>query len=205
MAENARAKTLNLPPAATRGRVSVESALSGRRSIRSFKTGPLSLAEISQILWATQGVTDYRGLRTAPSAGATYPLEVHLVTTYGAAYPAGIYRYSVGTHRLELVVGGDFRKALCEAALGQDAVAKAPAVVAISAFYDRTTRRYGTRGIRYVDMEAGHAVQNLCLQSVALDLGSVVIGAFQDNAVARILRLRSDERPLYLIPVGRPQ
>jgi SagB-type dehydrogenase family enzyme len=182
---------------------SIEEALLKRRSIRGYKNAPLYRSEISQLLWAAQGLTDPRGLRTAPSAGALYPLELSIVVGDVTDLQSGIYRYRPRTHELEKIEEGDKRGELCSAALGQSSVRNAAVVLVVSAVYERTTVKYGDRGIRYAHMEAGHAAQNVCLQAVALDLGTVVIGAFHDNEVKRIMTMADREHPLYIIPVGR--
>jgi SagB-type dehydrogenase family enzyme len=166
--------------------------------VRAYRAEPLDLAEVSQLLWATQGVTSAAGLRTAPSAGALYPLELYLVTA------AGFYRYEPDGHCLEVLGEADLRADLSRAALSQEAVALAPAVFILAAVYARTEQKYGDRAERYVKLEAGHAGQNLLLQAVALDLGAVPIGAFHDDQVQDVLGLPADHEPLYLIPVGRP-
>lgn len=191
--------SLSLPAPRTSGPLSLEQALARRRSVREFSDEPLTREQISQLLWAAQGVTDARGLRTAPSAGALYPLEVYVVTAQGT------HHYSPSDHALKLIVAGDRRPELWRAALRQEAVREAPAVFVIAAVYERTERKYGSeRTPRYVHLEAGHAAQNLLLQAVALDLGAVPIGAFDDAAVQAALALPADQRPLYLIPVGHP-
>jgi SagB-type dehydrogenase family enzyme len=182
---------------------SFEKALLKRRSIRGYKNAPLSRSEISQLLWAAQGLTDPRGLRTTPSAGALYPLELSIVVGNVTGLQSGSYRYRPRTHELGKIEEGDKRGELCSAALGQSSVRNAAAVIVVSAVYERTTVKYGDRGIRYVHMEAGHAAQNICLQAVALDLGTVVIGAFRDDEVKRIMKMADREQPLYIIPVGR--
>lgn len=188
-----------LPAPRLDGAMSLEAALRQRRSVRQFTGAPLQAAEIGQLLWAAQGVTDAHGFRTAPSAGALYPLECHVVTH------TGVFRYEPRRHRLHQQVAGDQRDALAAAALGQQAIVDAGAVFVISAVYERTARKYGQpRAERYAVLEAGHAAQNLLLQAVALRLGAVPIGAFDDRRVARVLRLGDGEAPLYLIPVGRP-
>lgn len=193
------AGTIDLPKPRLKGEVSVEEALSRRRSIRSYTDRPLTLQAISQLCWAAQGITrEETGFRTAPSAGATYPLELYVV------WEKGVYRYDPRSHRLEARVAQDKRGDLAQAALGQRMVAQAPAVFVISAVYERTGRRYGRRAVRYVHMEAGHVGQNIALQAVALGLGSVPVGAFHDGDVAEVLELPKDEAPLYIIPVGEP-
>lgn len=196
-------QVFELPQPRLKGTVSLEEVLAKRRSIRSFKEGALKLSELSQLLWAMQGITDPRGLRTAPSAGATYPLEIYVVVGDVQGLNRGVYHYIPEEHRLEKVTEGDKRQALFEAGLKQAPLKEAPVVVVITAEYDRTVRRYGERGIRYVHMEAGHVAQNLCLQAVVLGLGTVPIGAFEDEMVSAVLGLQETRKPLYLIPVGR--
>jgi SagB-type dehydrogenase family enzyme len=199
--ENSRVK---LPEAARDGRLSLEQTLARRRSVRSYAPAPLTLRDVSQLLWAAQGISEPRcGLRTAPSAGATYPLETLLVAGQVDGLAPGVYRYRPAGHELEKVLAGDARAALADAALGQEFVAAAPASVVFAAVFERTAQRYGARAGRYVPMEAGHAAQNLCLQAVALDLGTVVVGAFRDEQAAAALGLPADEKPLYIVPVGK--
>ncbi|MBA7481203.1 hypothetical protein ES707_16673 [subsurface metagenome] len=183
--------------------VSVEEAILQRRSERDYTSQALTLQEVSQLLWAAQGITDPRGYRAAPSAGATYPLEIYIVVGNVEGVAKGIYRYEPEAHQLLKVVSGEQRGALAQAALNQQFIAQAPVNLVITAVYERTTQRYGERGIRYVHMEAGHAAQNVYLQAVALNLGTVVVGAFHDNQVKEILNIAKDEEPLYIIPVGR--
>jgi SagB-type dehydrogenase family enzyme len=196
-------KIVRLPPPRFEGSVSVEQTLLARRSVRTFARDPLSVDDLTQLLWATQGMTHPRGYRTAPSAGALYPLELYAVVGHMVGLPAGLYRYRGRDHALEATSARDLRAELSAAALNQRPVERAPVTFLLTAVYARMTATYGRRGIRYVDMEAGHAAQNLCLQAVALDLKSVVIGAFQDEAIQRIALLPEDEAPLYLVPVGR--
>jgi SagB-type dehydrogenase family enzyme len=193
-----------LPKVAYTSSTSVEQTLLKRRSVRSYQKTPLSLAEVGQLLWAAQGITHPDGLRTAPSAGALYPLEVHLVAGLVDGLATGIYRYDPHTHALTLVALDDRRAALRQAALGQNAVQEAAALIALTAVYERTTVKYGERGVRYVHMEVGAAAQNVSLQAVSLGLGTVYIGAFDDDLVKEILALATDEYLLCLLPVGRP-
>ena len=195
---------LNLPPPAFDGDVSVETAMRKRRSIRRYRSMELSLAQISQILWSAQGVTHSGGYRTVPSAGARYPLEIYLAAGEVEDLAAGVYHYRSRSHTIILAIAGDQRPALCSAALGQPAVGAAAAVLVICALYQRMTRRYGRRGAQYVHMEVGHAGQNIALQCVALGLGSVMIGAFNDDRVQHVIGVQPDERPLYMIPIGFP-
>jgi SagB-type dehydrogenase family enzyme len=97
---------------------------------------------------------------------------------------------------------GDLRGRLARAALGQSWLADAPLTVVIAAVYERTARKYGERAGRYVHIEAGHAAQNLFLQAGALEFDTVVVGAFDDAAVADLLQLPGDMQPLLLMPVG---
>ncbi|HEX6230791.1 MAG TPA: SagB/ThcOx family dehydrogenase [Actinomycetota bacterium] len=191
-------EVLELPAPRLGGEVSLEEALAARRSVRGFTDEPLALEDLSQLLWAAQGLTASWGGRTAPSAGALYPLELYLVARDGVSH------YLPDGHRLEVLAEDDRRAALARAALGQEAVADAAAVVVIAGVYERTAQKYGDRAVRYVHMEAGHAAQNVLLQAVALGLGAVPIGAFEDRAVREALGLPTDHEPLYLIPVGHP-
>lgn len=195
--------TVKLPQPRTDGGIPVEEALARRRSVRDYGDASITLAELSQLLWAAQGVTDAGGYRTAPSAGALYPLEVTVAAGDVADLPAGVYRYVPSGHLLRRLADGDVRSALAGVALDQTAVRDAAAVIAISGVYGRTTGKYGERGVRYVHMEAGHASQNIYLQAVSLGLGTVSIGAFDDEGVKKVLMMEEDERPLYLMPVGR--
>jgi len=191
---------IDLPAPRLKGILTLEEALSKRRSVRQFSDKALTMDELGQLLWAAQGITHPSGLRTAPSAGALYPLEVYAVT------PDGVYHYEPQGHRLALQLPGDARNALHAAALQQDAVRQAPAVIVIAAIYERTAEKYGEeRSPRYVHLEAGHAAQNILLQAVALELGAVPIGAFYDDQVKKALALPDDQQPLYLIPTGHPR
>ena len=183
--------------------MSIEKALTKRRSVRDFKDEPLTLTEVSQLLWSAQGITHSRGYRTAPSAGALYPLELYIAAGNVIDLPEGIYKYLPHEHELVLITKGDKRRTLSGAALGQSCIKNGAAVIVISAVYERTTVKYGERGIRYVHNEVGHAGQNISLQAVALNLGTVVVGAFNDNEVKTIMNMSDNERPLYLMPVGK--
>lgn len=196
---------VTLPTPRLEGEVSVERALAARRSLRAFAPDPLPLASVSQLLWAAQGVTGPDGLRTAPSAGALYPLEVYLVAGAVSGVAPGVYRYEPRRHRLVQASQGDVRERVAEAALSQDWVAEAPAIVVLAAVFERTARKYGERAPRYVHMEVGHASQNIYLQATALGLGTTMVGAFRDEALARALALPAGVKPLGLLPVGRPR
>ncbi len=198
MSKTRSSKTVKLPLPRVNGHRSLEETLAARRSVRAFADEPLTPAELSQLFWAAQGVTDAEGLRTAPSAGALYPLDFYVATS------SGFYKYNPAQHELAQREVMDVRRALRDAALGQDAVAEAPAVFVITAVYARTERKYGPRAERYVHMDLGHAAQNLLLEAVALDLGGVPVGAFDDDRISDVLRLPAEESPLYLIPIGHP-
>lgn len=182
--------------------ISVEEAILNRRSIRGYDSQALTLQDVSQLLWAAQGITNSYGNRAAPSAGATYPLEIYIVAGDVEGVAIGIYKYEPQQNELIKVLDGEYRKALADAALNQQFITEAPLNIVITAIYERTTNRYGDRGIRYVHMEAGHAAQNVYLQAVALNLGTVVVGAFNDKQVANIMALPDNEVPLYIMPVG---
>jgi SagB-type dehydrogenase family enzyme len=188
-----------LPSPRLQSGVSLEETLSRRRSVRDYTEKPLTWDMIGQLLWAVQGITSDWGGRTAPSAGALYPLEAYVATA------EGMYHYLPQGHRVEMVSSSDVRQALLGPALMQSWVREAPAVFVIAAIYERTERKYGSRAERYVELEAGHACQNLLLQAVALDLGAVPVGAFHDDQVQTALGLAADHKPLYLVPVGHPQ
>ena len=196
-------KRIILPQVAYTSDTPVEQALRKRRSVRQYQDQALTVADLSQLLWAAQGITHPGGLRTAPSAGALYPLEVYAVVGNVEDLAAGVYQYKPQTHELVQIAAGDKRAALSQAALGQEAVQDAAVVITLAAVYDRTTVKYGERGIRYVHMEVGAAAQNVYLQAASLELGTVFIGAFHDEQVKNVLNLRDEEEPLCLLPVGR--
>ena len=197
---------VQLPEPRTTGSVSVEEAIQTRRSIRDFRGDSLNLAAVSQLLWATQGITDdRRALRSAPSAGATYPLEIYLIAGAVAELPAGVYRYRPDRHSLTLVESGDRRRDVTRAALDQRWMSDAPITILLAGVFERTTGRYGERGRQYVHMEVGHAAQNVYLQAVAQGLGTTVVGAFRDRELASAIGLGAQEVPLGLLPVGVPR
>ncbi len=195
--------TIALPEPRLQSDTSIEQALLQRRSVRELREEPLTLAELGQLLWAAQGITSPRGFRTAPSAGALYPLEIHVLVGAVEGLKPGIYRYLPDSHALQHRRDGEHRDALAEAALQQACVRTNAVVLAFSAVASRTTAKYGGRGERYVLMEVGHAAQNVFLQVQSLGLAAVVVGAFDDDAVDEVLDLPSGERALYLMPVGR--
>lgn len=194
---------VKLPEPMYSSKTSVEKALLERRSVREYKDVPLTLHEVSQLLWAAQGITGFRGFRTAPSAGALYPLEVYVVVGNVDNLTAGVYKYKPRGHELVRVAEGDRRGELSTAALGQYCVRNGAAVIVFSAVYERTTQKYGKRGLRYVHMEVGHAAQNVYLQAVSLNLGTVAVGAFDDSRVKSIVAMTPGEEPLLIMPAGR--
>lgn len=198
MPNDKQSKDISLPPPNLDGVISLEAAIAGRRTCREFAARPLSWAEIGQLLWAANGITNpANGKRAAPSAGARYPLEFY------AVLPEGLYHYQPASHSLALVSAGDARAELA-AATWQEFIGLAPCTIAISAVFQRTTARYGQRGQdRYVPMDVGHAAENVLLQAVALGLAGCPVGSFDDREVAAALRLPADEIPLYLLPVGK--
>lgn len=198
------AERVTLPPPAHGGEMTVAAALRERRSLRDFNGAAIGVREVAQLLWAAQGITHPMGLRTAPSAGALYPLECHLVAGAVTGLAAAVYRYDPRRHDLAPTVEGDRRGELAAAALGQTWMATAPAVIAIAAVARRTTAKYGERGLRYVRIETGHAAENVYLQAAALGLGTTIVGAFDDERVHGLLAMAPDEDPLALLPVGRP-
>jgi SagB-type dehydrogenase family enzyme len=195
---------IHLPPPAQKGRMSLEEAIARRRSVRDFAPEPLSQSQLSQILWAAQGLSK-RG-RTVPSAGATYPLQVFVACGENSidGIGEGVYQYNVESHSLVSHDKGDVRGELARAALDQEFVYEAPVDIIICAAYSRTLSGYGSRGERYVNMEVGHAGQNIYLQATALGLATVAVGAFHDEQVRQALRLGEQYKPLYIMPVGKP-
>lgn len=197
--------SISLPSPNTKGSMSLEEAISKRRSVRNYRGDALNLAQVGQILWSAQGITlSSRGYRAIPSAGATFPLEIYLLAGRVSRLQPGLYRYIPSSHSLVKVKDGDIRESLAGAALGQHMIQSAPASFIISADYERTAKRYGDRATRYVHIEVGHAGQNISLQAISLGYASVMIGAFQDENVKAILELPANEEPLYIIPVGKP-
>ncbi len=199
--------TIHLPSPSQKGEISLEEAISRRRSIREFTSEPISQSQLSQILWAAQGISNMRWqYRTVPSAGATYPLEIFVVCGQNGVegIGSGIYHYSTANHSLTQHHQGDVRPDLARAALNQEFIYEAPLDIVICSLYQRTTLGYGSRGERYVHMEVGHAGQNIYLQAAALGLATVAIGAFDDEPVREVLQLDKQYKPLYIMPIGRP-
>jgi len=196
-AASAFAYEVGLPAPSYKGKLSLEETLAQRRSIREFFPNELSQQQLSQLLWAAQGITQPKwGFRTAPSAGAIYPLQLYVVKK------DGVWKYDPKNHSLTKTLDEDKRPSLCRASLGQKCIETAPVSVIVTGDFEKTEVKYGQRAFQYVHNEAGHAAENLLLQAVALDLGAVVIGAFWDNVAARTLDLPYEHIPIYIIPVG---
>jgi SagB-type dehydrogenase family enzyme len=197
----AKGESMKLPKPKSSGQTSLEEALSKRRSVRAYHQDPLNVEEVSQLLWAAQGVTEKWGGRTAPSAGALYPLEIYLLAGEIKGLEPGLYHYHPADHSIAQRKAKDLRGEVTEASLNQDQILKAPATLIIAAVHQRTMKKYGQRGIRYVDMEVGSVCQNVHLQAESLKLGTVWIGAFDDQDVKQVLGIA--EEPLAIMPVGR--
>jgi SagB-type dehydrogenase family enzyme len=200
------AEVVKLTPPSFQGKMSVEEALKKRRTVRQFANRGLELAQVSQLLWGTDGISDSRGLRTAPSAGATYPLELYLVVGERgvAGLTPGLYHYRPDSHSLELTLKGDLRVPVARACLHQTWMTEAPVMMVFAAQYGRCTARYGERGIRYTHMEVGHTGENLFLQVEALGLACGIVGAFEDRTLKEVLHLPQEHEPLLVMPVGYP-
>ncbi len=198
---------VKLPNPKFRG-ISIEEALRKRRSIREYSKKSLTLSEMSQLLWAAQGITGKiygTFLRTAPSAGALYPFEIYIFVNNVDDLKNGIYHFSLREHSIVLIKEGDFRDKLLRASLEQEMVRDAAAVFVLSAIFDRTRSKYGERGYRYVYMEAGHISQNIYLQATSLGLGTVVVGAFADDKINELIGIDGRKEAVIAIqPVGRP-
>ena len=196
---------IQLPKPAFDGSVPVERAIKERRTVREFRPDSLGMAQLSQLLWAAQGITDERsGFRAAPSGGALYPLDVYAVVGKEGVegLGPGLYRYHPARHSLEFAGKEDRRKDVASAALSQMWIATAPVVFVITAEYERITRKYGERGIRYAHIEVGHVGQNIFLQAGALGLGAGIVGAFRDASVGEAIGALQEHKPIIIIPVG---
>jgi SagB-type dehydrogenase family enzyme len=196
---------IRLPSPAYDGKISVERAIKQRRTIRDFVPKPLSLTQLSQLLWSAQGITaESHGFRAAPSAGALYPLDIYTAVGDGGVerFQSGVYKYDPTSHSLKLIRAGDSRHDLATASLAQMWMAQAPVIFVITSEYERITRKYRKRGIRYAHIEVGHVGQNIFLQAEALGLGAGIVGAFHDDEVANAIGAPEPHKPLIVMPVG---
>lgn len=196
---------IKLPLPQLEGKMSVEEALARRRSRRVFKDYSLTIEQVSQLLWSAQGITEERiGFRTAPSAGALYPLDIYLVVGKEKVedLKEGVYHYNPHSHSLTIILEEDQRRELARACLRQKFIEDAPISLVITVEFSRITNHYGKRGIYYAYMEAGHVGQNVYLQAESLELGTVVIGAFYEEDISQALNLPDQRIPLYVMPVG---
>ena len=198
-------KAMNLTQPVLDGSFSLEKAIEQRRTMRSFGPKPIAIQQLSQILWAAQGITGLRGFgRAAPSTGALYPLDVYAVIGKNSVedLDAAVYHYNPRGHSIRKIAEGDRRNDVAIASLRQMWMAAAPVLFVITAEYDRITIKYGDRGIRYAHMEVGHVGQNIFLQCQTLGLSAGIVGAFHDRDVAIIVSVNKDHEPLIIMPVG---
>jgi SagB-type dehydrogenase family enzyme len=196
---------ISLPKPNLKGALSVEEAIKARRCVRNFQAKPLTITQLSQILWAAQGITQDGGfMRAAPSAGALYPLELFAVVGNDSikGLKAGVYQYIPASHSIKVSLKNDMREHIMNAALEQTFIAEAPLVIVITADYNRTAIKYGQRASRYVHIEVGHVGENIMLQAVSLNLSSAIVGAFHDDKLSSSLQLPPELKPLIIIPVG---
>jgi SagB-type dehydrogenase family enzyme len=212
-----REGVIPLPGVSHDGAVSVERAITGRHSTRDFSGEPATVEELGQLLWAGQGITEVTdgrapvprdrqragGSRTAPSAGALFPLELYVLVGEAEGIDRGAYHYLPHEHGLLQMTDRDLRTSLWQVALRQEPIRRAPITIVISAVIERTAAKYGGRAERYVDIEVGAVAENICLQAESLGLGSVFIGAFQDQAARQVLSLPRNHRVLGIVPIGR--
>lgn len=194
---------VSLPPAALTSGVPLETCLRKRRTNRAFSDARLMQSEVSQLLWAAQGISGLGGLRTCPSAGALYPLECYLVVANVDGLRPGVYRYDPDRHLLVLTAAGGRNEKLIECCLDQECAGEGAVSIIVTGAYKKMTAKFGERGIRLAHMEAGHAAQNVCLQATALGLGVIAMGVFDDAALAAALELPESHQPLYVIIAGR--
>jgi len=191
-------QTITLDAANETGRISLEEVLADRRSTRNFSSTELDMSTIGRLLWAGQGITDDAGHRTAPSAGATYPIELYALTA------ATFMHYLPDSHQVEQRPDSQTLRLLADAAFDQGFVNDAPTVLVITGVVSRTEAEYGAVANDFMNREAGHVAQNILLQATALSLAAVPVGGFEPAEVARLLALPPGEEVLYLIPVGHP-
>lgn len=216
--QGSESEIIQLPNPRYESETSVEKALNMRRSIRTYAEEPLSISDISQILWAAQGITKKTeklptkwntkyewqgGYRTAPSAGALYPIELYLIVGNAKGLSKGVYKYIPKNHSLKKVFDGDKRTEIYDAALQQSSIKEGAALIVMAGVYERTSFKYGERAERYVHIEVGHIGENIYLQGITLGIGTVMMGAFKDEELKKVLDLPEDEYPLAIMPLGK--
>jgi len=199
--------TISLPSPVLKSNLSVEQGIQDRRSVRHYTGEPLTLKDISQILWAAQGITDKTlNLRAAPSAGQVYPLEIYIVVGKGGVtgLAEGVYHYVPSNHSLEKTLMSDTRSDLSQAANGQPWVKEAPVDIVITGNYNKMISKYKdeTLSTRFVNLEAGHVGENIYLEAGARGLVTVALGSFKDDQVHKILGIPDSENTIYIFPVG---
>ncbi len=195
-------QNLSLPAPSLTGTVSLETAIHERRSTRHFKNQPLSLSQISQLLWASQGITHQNSLRAAPSAGGCYPLTVYLVAGNVTGLAPGVYTYIVEKHALQKCSDGDLRSRLCAAAFSQRSVEEAAATIVIGGVYEGVAKKYGAHAQDFTWLEAGCVAENVALQAISCGLGTVCVAGFTPQAVQEIVGMPEEIQPLCLLPLG---
>jgi SagB-type dehydrogenase family enzyme len=199
------AGTVRLPEARRQGTLSLEAALAARHSTRALTRDSVDLADVAQLLWATQGINRPDGHRTAPAAGGIYALELYVVAARVRGLPAGVYHYRQAGHLLETVSAGDRLQAITDSATHQAWQADAAVAVIFTGDYQRLGARFRDRAERYVPMEIGFAAQNLYLEVAALGLGTTFAGSFQDSTMARLVGLPAGQTPMGIMPIGHPR
>jgi len=196
---------MQLPDPKLDGDMSLEMTIHKRRTVRSFHSKELTLKQLSQLFWAAQGITEPGGFkRTAPSAGALYPMDIYGVVGEDCIerLNPGVYVYDPAPHSFSLTQEGDIRRDIAMASLGQMWMSYAPITLVITAKYSRVMGKYGQRGVRYAMIEAGHIGQNIFLQSQAMGLKAGIVGAFEDQKVIQVMGIKKTHEPLLLMPVG---
>ncbi|MBN2144473.1 MAG: SagB/ThcOx family dehydrogenase [Candidatus Aureabacteria bacterium] len=203
--KNVSQKDIMLPLIRKTSSISIEEAILARRSVREFINIPLELEAVSQLLWAAQGLTGPKGLRTAPSAGGIYPVRIYVVSGNVTGLEKGLYQYHAEENRLSLQHGEDKRDQMITATFNHDWIKNSPAILVLAAHPEMMEKKYGEPAKRYIDMEIGHIAQNIHLQAVSLDLGTVVVVAFDEKKLKHILCIPESEKVIYLMPVGKPE
>jgi SagB-type dehydrogenase family enzyme len=192
-----------LPEVVLAGEATLRRTLETRRSTREYSEAPLQLQQVASLLWAAQGITSPGGLRTAPSAGAIYPLRGYFLSFRVEGLPAGFYGFAVDTRALTMLTRGDKQAHLVKACSDQQCVQECAAALLLTAWYGRVRREFGALAEKLVAIEAGHIGQNWHLQAAALGLGSISLGNFDATAVKMLLPIPQDEEPVYLLLAGQ--